>query len=160
LHLSRNAELFHPGRGVYRSSYKNAMRLTRTEINMAYRTADFERYQQLPFIKGIDVRLSNNHSVPDICDDLKGKYPKEFLFRGWHPQCRCHVVTILASKDELSKMTDDILSGQEIDTSGVKYQETLPGGYYSVLSKVDEKAKKGSKLPYFLTDNPKYQKAK
>lgn len=27
------------GRGVYRSSYKNAMRLARTETNMAYRTA-------------------------------------------------------------------------------------------------------------------------
>lgn len=31
---------FHPGRGVYRSSARNAQRLARTETNIAYRTAD------------------------------------------------------------------------------------------------------------------------
>jgi hypothetical protein len=53
LHLSKNAQKYHPGPGVYRSSYKNAMRLTRTEINMAYRVADYEKYQQLDFVTGI-----------------------------------------------------------------------------------------------------------
>ena len=33
--LSKNAKAFNPGQGKYRSSYKNAMRLTRSEINMA-----------------------------------------------------------------------------------------------------------------------------
>jgi hypothetical protein len=46
LQLSTAAKEFHPGQGVYRSSYKNAMRLARTETNMAYRTADHERIQQ------------------------------------------------------------------------------------------------------------------
>jgi hypothetical protein len=44
LHLSKAAAAFNPGRGVYRSSFKNARRLTATETNMAYRTADHERY--------------------------------------------------------------------------------------------------------------------
>lgn len=45
--LSKAARAFHPGRGVYRSSYKNAMRLTRSEINMAYRESDWQRWQSL-----------------------------------------------------------------------------------------------------------------
>ena len=40
LRLSKAAKAYHPGRGVYRSSYRNALRLTATENNMAYRTAD------------------------------------------------------------------------------------------------------------------------
>ena len=41
--LSQRAAAFHPGQGVYRSSYKNALRLAATETNIAYRTADHER---------------------------------------------------------------------------------------------------------------------
>ena len=41
LHLSSRAKAYHPGRGVYRSSYKNAMRLAGTETNMAYRITSY-----------------------------------------------------------------------------------------------------------------------
>lgn len=46
LRLSKAAKAYHPVRGVYRSAYKNALRLTATETNMAYRTADHLRWQQ------------------------------------------------------------------------------------------------------------------
>ena len=95
LQLSKAAAAFHPGRGVYRSSYKNARRLAATETNIAYRTADHVRWQQLDFIVGIEIHLSNNHTcrgrdgkpkpLYDICNELKGKYPKDFKFTGWHP---------------------------------------------------------------------------
>ena len=97
LHLSKNASNYHPGQGVYRSSYKNAKRLAANETNMAYRTADNERMNQIDFILGFEVHLSNNHTcldshgVPqpfyDICDELQGQYPKWFIFKGWHPNC-------------------------------------------------------------------------
>lgn len=79
---------YHPGQGVYRSSYRNAQRLARTETNIAYREADFTRWQQLDFVVGVEIKLSNNHPVWDICDDLKGVYPKGFKWVGWHPNCR------------------------------------------------------------------------
>jgi len=41
---SKPMQAYHPGQGKYRSSYKNALRLARTETNMAYRTADNERW--------------------------------------------------------------------------------------------------------------------
>lgn len=98
LRLSKSASNYHPGQGVYRSSYKNARRLAATEINMAYRTADNERMNQIDFILGYEVHISDTnhtcldaHGVPqpfyDICDELQGRYPKWFVFSGWHPHC-------------------------------------------------------------------------
>lgn len=94
LHLSKAAKAFHPGRGVYRSSYKNAMRLARTETNAAYCLADEDRWGKMDFVVGIEIKKSNNHPTEDICDILCGKYPKDFKFSAWHPQCRCYVTPI------------------------------------------------------------------
>ena len=74
--------------------YRSA-RLARSEINMAYRTAEQTRWGQMDFICGYRVELSNNHSdrrkkhgeYTDICDELQGEYPKDFKWTGWHPNC-------------------------------------------------------------------------
>lgn len=63
LQLSRRAKAYHPGQGVYRSAYINARRLADTETNIAYRTADHDRQQDLDFVVGIEVHLSTNHTV-------------------------------------------------------------------------------------------------
>lgn len=75
------------GRGYYKSAAQNAMRVTRTETNMAYRRADNERWAQMDFVLGQRISLSRSHPRKDICDKLQGDYPKEFVFEGWHPQC-------------------------------------------------------------------------
>lgn len=100
LHLSKNAQLYHPGQGVYRSAHKNAMRLARTEINRAYKLSENKRWASLDFVIGFEIKLSNNHTLNgrpfiDVCDELKGKYPKSFQFYGWHPSCRCFQIPIL-----------------------------------------------------------------
>lgn len=88
------------GRGIYRSPLKNLYRVTRTETNAAYRLSDMERIQQLDFIVGYKVNLSKSHKITDMCDYLKGDYPKGFVFSGWHPQCFCYVTTILKTREE------------------------------------------------------------
>lgn len=113
LHLSSMAKAYHPGQGVYRSSYKNALRLTATETNMAYRTADYKRIQELDFVRGIEVCLSNNHTLNGkpfhcICDEFAGKYPKDFKFVGWHPLCRCYVKTILSDDPFMPEDTPEV----------------------------------------------------
>jgi hypothetical protein len=91
LELSKAAQQYKPRQGVYRSAYDNAMRLARTEINAAFRQAEWEAYQQDPLITGFRIVLSNNHTtlkdgtpVPlkDICDKLQGEYPKSFRWTG------------------------------------------------------------------------------
>jgi hypothetical protein len=163
LHLSKAAKEFHPGQGVYRSSYKNAMRLARTENNMAYRTADHERWQQLDFVVGIEIRLSNNHTLngrafTDICDDLQGKYPKDFKFTGWHPACRCHAVSILKTPDELMQENEDIMDGKEPDTHSANEVKEIPDNFKKWIADNKDRitrAEREGTLPYFIKDNYK-----
>lgn len=88
------------GRGVYRSSRQNALRLTSNEINMAYKYADNVRMNDDKFCRGYEIRLSNSHPEYDICDELQGAYPKQFLFTGFHARCRCTVIPIVCSLQE------------------------------------------------------------
>lgn len=156
------------GRGVYRSSYKNAMRLARTETNMAYRSADQERWRQLDFVIGYRVVLSDNHPEPDICNDLsakrgekgsRGVYPKDFVFKGWHPQCRCYVVPILADEKEFDKIQEAILNDEPIPESKSVIRE--PNKYFQDWWKKNKKrVSEAQSLPYWVKDNPKYTKIK
>lgn len=156
------------GRGVYRSSYKNAMRLARTETNMAYRSADQERWRQLDFVIGYRVVLSDNHPEPDICNDLsakrgekgsRGVYPKDFVFKGWHPQCRCYVVPILADEKEFDKIQEAILNDEPIPESKSVIRE--PNKYFQDWwMKNKKRVSEAQSLPYWVKDNPKYAKIK
>ena len=155
---------YHTGKGVYRSAYKNAMRMTRTEINMAYRTADQDRWRRMDFVVGYRVKRSNNHPATDICDDLsaanggdsssRGVYPKSFVFKGWHPQCRCFVVPIMASRTDFVKMQKALLNGEDVPQPGGKIEE--PNEYFNDwVSKNQERIKSASTLPYWVQDNKK-----
>ena len=71
----------------YKSKYGSAehiqdceyrsIRLARSEINMAYRTAENERWKQMDFVVGYEIKLSSSHHsrMPhgDICATLAGK---------------------------------------------------------------------------------------
>lgn len=116
--LSKAAQQYKPGRGIYRSSYKNALRMTRTEINMAYRSADMDKYSNSSIVLGFEVRLSPNHPKFDICDHLAGNYPKTFKFLGWHPQCMCYTIPILPSRKEFEKFENALLSGESYTFKG------------------------------------------
>lgn len=161
--LSQRASEYHPGQGVYRSSYKNARRLAVTETNMAYRTADYDRMQELDFVVGIEIKLSNNHTtrdskgniIPlhDICDDLKGRYPKDFKFTGFHPLCRCHVVTILKTEAELMEENRAILAGEEPSHESVNAVNDVPDNFKDWIVRNEERIKRARSIPYFMRDN-------
>ena len=147
---------YHPGKGIYRSSYRNAQRLARTETNIAYRTADFTRWAQLDFVVGIEIKLSNNHPVHDICDDLKGIYPKTFKWTGWHPNCRCYQVPVMAKPEEMDEMIDMILDGDDTPLQSDNQVRSVPAQFTGWMERNDERirdAKAKGTLPYFLRDN-------
>lgn len=166
LHLSQRAKAYHPGRGVYRSSYKNARRLAATETNIAYRTADHDRIQNLDFVVGIRVTLSNNHTLngkpfTDICDDLsapfgskatkgKGCYPKDFKFTGWHPLCRCFITTILKTPEEMD-------ADEPVDpTQSENYVADVPANFKTWSKNNAERVERAKSVPYFIRDNRGY----
>jgi len=158
--LSKNARAFHPGQGVYRSSYKNAMRLTRSEINMAYRESDYLRWQQLDFVIGIEIHRSNHEPLCEckMCERLQGKYPKTFKFKGWHPQCMCYATPILVTDDEFDaqELSDlkSALHGTEYKKLAVKGEITdVPDGFKSWVDDNKDASKNWKSVPYFVKDN-------
>lgn len=149
--LSKNAQNYHPGQGVYRSAYKNALRLTSNEINVAYKSADWLRIQQNPDIVGFEVRLSPQHKVYDMCDELKGKYPKTFHFHGWHVGCKCHIITLLKTDEELIKelKTDETLPPE----SSSNYVAEVPNNYKQWVADNKDRFKNWKTKPYFIEAN-------
>lgn len=113
--IDADPKAYHPGRGVYRSSARNAQRLARTEINMAYRKAEQERWKSFDFVVGYEVKITQNGKhVEDICDCLKGKYRKDFKFMGWHPQCMCYHECLCEASSMLFSHTTQCFSVEEM----------------------------------------------
>nr|DAU50155.1 MAG TPA: minor capsid protein [Caudoviricetes sp.] len=157
LRLSKTAAAFHPGRGVYRSSYKNALRMTATENNIAYRTADHNRWQALPFVLGIEIHISNNHPTEDICDIFDGKrFPKDFKFTGWHPWCRCYAVSVLASQEEMDAYTTALMNGEDVSHWKFSGQvEKMPKEFTKWMKDNQQRIANATSMPYFIKDNYK-----
>ncbi|MCM1168912.1 MAG: hypothetical protein NC324_03145 [Bacteroides sp.] len=163
LKLSQAAKDFHPGRGVYRSSYKNALRLAITETNMAYRIADWERWQTMDFVVGIRIQLSGNHTClgsdglphpfKDICDELAGDYPKSFKWTGWHPQCRCNAVPILKTVQERKADMKARLAGGKASKDSVNAVKKLPRAFNEWLERNKDRIAGAKSQPYFIRDN-------
>ena len=111
----------------------------------------------MDFVVGYEIKTSNNHPDHDICDELKGKYPKDFVFKGWHPQCRCYVVPILAEQDEFVNMQKKILEGE--DPTSIKSVNTIkrPGQkFYDWWDANKERVETASSMPYWVQDNQDY----
>ena len=159
LKLSKAAAAYHPGQGVYRSSYKNAMRVARTEVNMAYRSADHENWSAEKMVIGIKISLSNNHTLNgkpffDICDELKGVYPKEFKFTGWHPMCRCWATPVTPTQEEVIEYTKKLMAGEDVTNYKFKDEVTeLPKVFRFWCAKNMSRLARMKRKPYFITDN-------
>lgn len=155
LELSKTAREYHPGRGVYRSSYKNALRLSRTEVNMAYRKAEHERWEALPFVLGIEIKRSKSRQEDScLCDPLQGRYPKNFLFLGWHPQCLCQAIPLMLTREEFIQYnkTGKIHPSKYIQTISQKAQE--------YLDKYAGRIRSWKNTPYFIKENFQYIEGK
>lgn len=148
---SKNALKYNPGGGVYRSSYKNAMRLTRTEINQSYREADYLRWQQMDFVVGIEIRRSNHEYGCPVCESLKGKYPKDFKFIGWHPHCLCHAIPILSTQKELLDSIND-----ETPVQSKNEVKTVPENYRKWMKENEDRVVRAKALPYFIQNNLRF----
>jgi hypothetical protein len=150
----------------YKEKYGNAehlkdceyrsIRLARSEINMAYRAAENERWKQMDFVVGYEIKLSggHHHHMPhgDICDTLAGKYPKDFVWTGWHPNDLCYKVPILKTEEEFWAWD----GRSESTTESVNEVKDVPNSFKKwVLDNQQrvENAKKIGTLPYFLRDN-------
>lgn len=148
------------GRGVYRSSRMNALRVARTEINAAYLRGHNARWANEPFVIGQWIHVSPQHPVEDICDELEGRYPKDFVFSNWHPQCMCTADPILISGDEKKQFYDRLYAGEDMSGYVSPYAvKDVPEKYKVYIANNEEAimaAFKNDKLAWHLDDNKKY----
>lgn len=152
-------DLAHVGTGVYRSARQNALRLTITETNMAYNYANCKRWSDEPYVLGIRIRLSGNHPEEDICDELAGDYPKDFMWRGWHPRCRCSMSSILMDRNSeewkhLRSLPENEYKAYQSPNAVKNVPEKFSKWCERNADKLDL-ARENGKLPYFVRDNIK-----
>lgn len=129
-----------------------SIRLSRSEINMAYRSAENLRWQQMDFVVGYEIKLSGSHHVHDICDQLKGKYPKDFVWTGWHPNDLCYKIPILKTEEEFWAWD----GRGEATTESVNEVNDVPKNFKKWIKENSDRiseAKERGTLPYFVKDN-------
>lgn len=154
--LSKNAKSFHPGQGVYRSAHKNALRLAADVINTSYRECEQLRISANNDVVGQKINLSPSHKVYDICDELKGTYPKDFQWSKWHVSCKCFRTTILKSADEL---ISEINEGLNLPPESSKnHVSKLPDNFTQWLSENEKKMENWKRKPEFITKNERLLK--
>lgn len=132
----------------YDCEYRS-IRLARSEINMAYRSSENERWRKLDFVVGYEIKVSHKHRVPDICDDLAGKYPKDFEWVGWHPNCTDYKIPILKTEDEFFSI-DDKPSVNEVKDVPDSFKQWVRANQASI-----KRAEARGTAPYFVRDNRK-----
>lgn len=159
LKLSTRAKNYHPGQGVYRSAAQNAMRVARTETNRAYRSADQQRWANATYVVGVRIQTSNNsNKVCPRCKALEGDYPKEFDWHGWHPNCMCHRLSILKTREEMDEETRAILAGEEPNNESVNKVTEMPKQFKEWYQTNKEKIDGWKTKPDFIKDNPEWIK--
>ena len=148
------------GMGVYRSARKNALRVARTEINSAYHKARNERWQNEPFVIGQYIHVSPQHNIDDICNDLEGRYPKDYVWISWHPQCICTSDPITIQGEEKKEFYKRLMAGEDMSNYVSPFAVlTMPKKYNQYIKDNSEaivKAGMRGKLAWHLQDNTKY----
>lgn len=101
-----------------------AMRLSRTEMNNAYRQTAASTYAASPFVEGVAWVVSGSHPDDDDCDALAdsddfglgpGVYPPDEVPDAPHPNCFCDLVPLTPSPEEF---VNNMLDGQYDDSLG------------------------------------------
>lgn len=119
-----------------------------------------EQWKQIDFVVGYEIKLSGNHNckgVPagrfsDICDTLAGKYPTDFKWTGWHPNCRCYKIPILKTEEEFWEWD----GRSEVTTESVNEVKDVPDEFKAWINDNIHRAKSWDNSPYFIRDNGKY----
>lgn len=83
-------------------SESRAEMIARTEIARAQTAGNYDAWQKSGLIKSVKWLLSDDHEMPDPCDDNAGKivkigeaFPTGVIFPPDHPNCMCSIVAAI-----------------------------------------------------------------
>jgi len=156
--VAKDLERYMTGKGVQykgtllkaRNIRWEALRLAITEANMAFRLAEETKVKQLPFITGCTIHLSPSHPRMDVCDDLLGDYPKDFVWGGWHPVCICYRTWKKVSPKDFVKF---MKTGQIAKSNFITKMPPKMNAFMKTnAKKLGGYVKRGTE-PYWMRDN-------
>lgn len=161
LKLSKPAQAYNPGQGIYRSAAKNSERLARTEINMGYRSADDCAWENNPLVLGYEIRLSATAKPKtrcELCRSLEGRYPVWFKFRGWHPNCLCFKIPILMDDEMMAAYQKLVARGLDTQNAIKKLQKSArvdqpPPDFNTWVTENNDRVMRWKDTPYWWKDN-------
>ena len=161
LKLSKPAEAYNPGQGVYMSAAKNSERLARTETNRGYRAADGAAWQNNPLVLGYEIRLSATAKPKtrcELCKRLEGKYPVWFVWNGWHPNCLCFKIPILMDDELMAKYQRLVAQGTDTDEAVKELQNDArisdpPAEFNTWVTENNKRVEGWKARPYWWKDN-------
>lgn len=87
--------------------------------------------------------LQKGRAPLEICDAMEGKYPKSFKFIGWHPNCKCYAVPIIANEGTDRDFWEEPLN--EV--------KDVPDNFKRWVEDNTERIEKAKNLPYFIGEN-------
>lgn len=138
-------DLYGKATNVHDCEYRS-MRLAASEINMAYRKAEQERWRQFDFVVGYEIKPSQTAKrKTDICDFLAGKYPKDFVWTGWHPLCKDFATPIFNTLEEQAEGKAGVNEVKDVPDAFKQYIGT---NAYRIM-----KARAKGTEPFFIRDN-------
>lgn len=150
-----------PGQGVYKSPVRNAERVARTQINMAYRASDQEAWMSNPLVLGYRINLSTTSKPKvrcEICRALAGDYPVTYVWSGNHPHCLCFKTPILMSRKMLDAYNKLVARGEDTPEAIAKLQKKVrvtdvPQGFKDWVSTNAERVEAWKNRPFWWKDN-------
>lgn len=124
-----------------------SVRLARNEINMAYRSAEQDRWQKMDYIKGKEIKTTNGiKHQGDMCDELAGVYPKNFYWTGWHVNCMCYAIPIVMSEEEY--------------WGGLQPEDVMPDKFEHWVNTNKDKVHKSSYISKYIINTKEFQDPK
>lgn len=86
---------FHPGAGIYKSAYKNALRLAGTEINRGFNEGIFRYGMEKKWVIGYVWRTGSGDPCEECLDEEGNFFPKDSPPNiPLHPHCACWAETV------------------------------------------------------------------
>lgn len=94
---------YHPGSGVYKSGFSNAVRLARTELNRAFNEGIIRYGLQKDWVDGFIWRVASGNPCED-CQDEDGVFfpADEAPYIPLHPNCMCYLEIHIADSANLA----------------------------------------------------------